>query len=158
MKYFIDLIIIIIVVISHSQSQEVTGKLTAKKYAWNQLICISFLLFECNSVTSPLKTASNLMVGLGTSQFGSAAGALPHPCLVSKLVTHRKYIHTCLAEISSFLFSQQKNFLCRTFEMSNHRKFSLRFTTKLLVSCRHNQSSEWVPEYHNFVGLLTSPN
>ena len=66
-----------------------------KRICW---FCV--VLFEG---TSPLKNAST------------------SPCIVPRLVTHMKNLHTCFAEIFSFVFSQQKIF-CRSFEISTHRK------------------------------------
>ena len=52
------------------------------------------------------KNASTWMVCLGKKQLGSTS-----PWIVPWLVTHMEHLHTCLAEISSFVFTQQTKIL-----------------------------------------------
>ena len=93
-----------------------TGKL--QKFVWNQLVCMIFLagvgwfcvvLFEGSS---PLKKSSSvLMVFLGKKQLGSTS-----PWIVQRSVTHMKHLHTCLAEIYSFVFTKRTKKFWRSFE------------------------------------------
>ena len=52
------------------------------------------------------KNASTLMVRQGKKQLDSNSR-----CIVARLVTHMKHLHTCLAKISLFVLSQQRKIL-----------------------------------------------
>ena len=70
-------------------------------------ICV--VLFEGSS---PLKKNSSiLMVFLGKKQLGSTS-----PWIAPRSVTHMKHLHTCLAKISSFVFTKRTKNFWRSFK------------------------------------------
>ena len=72
----------------------------------SKLVCMSSLVgfvLCCLKASHHWKNASSILLGcLGKKQLGSTS-----PWIVSILVAHMKHLLTCLAEISSIVFSQQ---------------------------------------------------
>ena len=72
------------------------------------------------------------------------------PWIVPRLVTHMQPLHTCFAEISSFVFSDQPKIFCRSFEISSHRKIrvyvSYKFWKIKMVSVTESQITPKFPK------------
>ena len=95
------------------------------KLIWNQPVCMRFWWFCAVLLEdkSPLKKCLNFE---GPSRQKNNWAALPHNLFQDWSHIWSMYIHTCLAEISSFVFlSAYKKFSCRSLKISSHWKFCI---------------------------------